>query len=165
MRKFVFFALVLFFDFCTKYWVSHHLPLIQPFIGYPFGGIGILNAAFLKVSIVHTTNTGTAWGFFPNYLNFLLFFRIAIAGGLLAYLFFFHPPKYLQMPLTLIAAGAFGNILDVFLYGHVIDMIYCIFYRYSYPIFNIADSAIFCSVLYLFFFSSRKRTRRHVSAN
>lgn len=157
MKKFVLFALVLFFDFSTKYWVVNHLPLIQPYMGFPFGGIGFLNTALLKISIVHTTNTGTAWGLFSDQLKLLLFFRILITGGLLSYLLFFRPKKYLLIPLTLICAGAMGNILDIFLYGHVIDMIYCIFYKYSYPIFNVADSAIFCSVAYLVFTTYRKK--------
>ena len=165
MRKFVIFTLILFFDFCTKYWVAHHLPLIQPYLGYPFGGIGILNTAALKISIVHTTNTGTAWGLLSNYQGLLLFFRIAITGGILGYLIFFTPPKRLRMPLTCIAAGALGNIIDFFLYGHVIDMFYFIFYHYSYPIFNIADSAIFCSVIYLLLTSKKIKFRRHASSN
>ena len=157
MKKFVLFALVLFLDFTTKYWVVHHLPHIQPYWGFPFGGVGILNTALLKISIVHTTNTGTAWGLFAGHLKLLLFFRVAITGGLISYLVFFQPKKNLQIPLTLICAGAVGNIVDVFLYGHVIDMIYLIFYKYSYPIFNVADSAIFCSVVYLMVTNYRKK--------
>ena len=67
------------------------------------------------------------------------------------------------MPLTCIAAGALGNILDFFLYGHVIDMFYLIFYKYSYPIFNVADSAIFLSVMYLLFTSKKIKFRRHAT--
>jgi len=159
MKKFVIFTLLLFFDFSTKYWVHHHLPIMQPFIGYPYGGMGIFQSSFFTLSIVHTTNTGTAWGLFSHLPNLLLIFRIAITAGLLTYLLFFKPPKPLQMAITLIAAGALGNILDFFLYGHVVDMIYCIFYKYSYPIFNLADSAIFCSVLYIFLIS--KKIKRH----
>lgn len=95
------------------------------------------------------TNTGTAWGLFANYQVALLLLRILIVGGILAYLLFFRPAKYLRLPLFAIVAGALGNILDFFLYGHVIDMIYFIFYQYSYPIFNIADSAIFLAIAYL----------------
>jgi signal peptidase II len=165
MGKFVIFALILFFDFATKYWVAHHLPLIQSYMGYPFGGIGVIDTTLFKFSIVHTTNTGTAWGLFANFQGFLLFFRLLITGGLLGYLFLFSPPKILQIPLTVIAAGAFGNIVDFFLYGHVVDMVYWIFYHYSFPIFNIADSAIFCAVMFLFFFSKKIKLRSHVSSH
>lgn len=134
------FFLVLILDFSSKYWVVHYLPL---------GGIDVINTTLLKFSIVHVTNTGTAWGLLANYQIPLLIVRIIITAGLLGYLFFFKPAKYLLIPLFIIAAGALGNILDFFLYGHVIDMFYFIFYKYSYPIFNIADSAIFCSIAYL----------------
>jgi len=163
LRKLVVFILILFFDFCTKYWVAHHLPIIQPYMGFPFGGIGVLNTDFLKISIVHTTNTGTAWGFLSNYQGLLLVFRMLITGSILVYLLFFKPPKRLYMPLACIAAGATGNILDFFFYGHVIDMIYFIFYKYSYPIFNVADSAIFLSVLYLLFTSKKIKFKRHAT--
>ncbi len=153
----VLFAFVVGLDLSTKYWVVHNLPLIQLYQGFPFGGIGILNSALMKISIVHTTNTGTAWGLFSEYRTLLLCFRIALTVSLLGYLFFFKPRVGLLVPLTLISAGALGNILDMFLYGHVVDMIYCIIYRYSYPIFNVADSAIFCSVCYLVIGSYRKK--------
>jgi len=161
MKKTVLFLLILFFDFSTKYWVADHLPLIQLYQGFPFGGIGILNTALLKISIVHTTNTGTAWGFLANFQGLLLGVRILITGIILWYLLFKKPAQRLAIPLTCIAAGAIGNIVDFFLYGHVIDMIYLIFYKYSYPIFNIADSAIFLSVLYLLLVP--KKRLRHVS--
>ena len=165
MRKFVVFALILFCDFVSKYWIVNHLPLIQLFMGFPFGGIGILNTSLLKISLVHTTNTGTAWGFFANYQIVLLVLRMLVTGGILSYLLFFSVPKRLQIPLTCIAAGAIGNIIDFFLYGHVIDMVYFIFYRYSYPIFNIADSAIFLSIIYLLFTSNKVKFSRRASSN
>ncbi len=165
MHKFVLFSLILFLDFCSKYWVCHNLPLLQLYQGFPFGGIGIFDTALLKFSIVHTTNTGTAWGFFSNFQGLLLGFRLLITVGIFGYILFAKPPKYLQVALTIIAAGAVGNIIDFFAYGHVIDMFYCIFYRYSYPIFNVADSAIFCSVLYLLFKSRKIKTQRHASSN
>lgn len=157
LRKFVFFTLVLFIDFSTKYWVAHNLPMFQFYAGYPFGGIGIFQSSFLSFSIVHTVNTGTAWGLFADYQMILLILRIVITAGIIGYLLFYCPYRFMQMPLTLIAAGALGNILDFFLYGHVIDMVYLIFYHYSYPIFNVADAVIFCSVFYLFIYSFRKK--------
>jgi len=161
MRKFVFFVLVIFFDFCTKYWVVHHLPIMQAYAEYPFGGIGLFQSSLITCSIVHTINKGAAWGLFSHFQEVLLIFRIAITIALLGYVLFLKPARHLQMPLILIAAGALGNILDYFLYGHVIDMVYCIFYRYSYPVFNIADSAIFCSVAYLFISSHFQKRKSH----
>jgi len=148
-REIVFFFLILLLDFASKYWVVHNLPYIQTYAGFPFGGIGIINTAFFKFSIVHMTNAGTAWGLFSNFQIPLLIVRMVVTVGILIYLLFFQPQKFLRIPFFIIAAGALGNILDFFLYGHVIDMFYMIFYHYSYPVFNIADAAIFCSVAYL----------------
>jgi len=157
MKRFALFALVVLLDFWTKYWVVHNLPPFQAYASYPFGGIGVFQTPLITLSLVHATNTGIAWGLFANIPHFWPIIRIIITLGLLTYLIFFKPPKRVQIPFLLIAAGAVGNIIDSFLYGHVIDMIYFIFYRYSYPIFNIADSMIFLSVVYLLFFSSRKK--------
>ncbi len=159
----VLFAIIFSLDFLTKAWVAHKLPLIQPYLGYPFGGIGVIDTSLLKFSIVHTTNTGTAWGMLASYQGALLFFRILITGGIICYLLFFKTPKELIIPFTCIVAGATGNILDFFVYGHVIDMFYFIFYRYSYPVFNIADAAIFCSIVYLLLNSKKIRFRSDVT--
>lgn len=135
------------------------------FVGFPFGGIPLLDTTPLKVAIVHTTNTGTAWGLLSSFQTLLLVFRLLITAGLLSYLLFFKPAKHLQMPLTLIAAGALGNIVSMIVWGHVVDLISLIFYRYSYPIFNVADSAIFCSVAYLLLTSMKKRKVAGASRN
>lgn len=162
-RGWVLFFVIVFFDLMTKYWVAHCLPLMQFYLGYPFGGIGILHTSLLKISIVHTTNTGIAWGFLASYQKLLLFFRICITLGIFAYMAFFKSAKHIFIPLVCILAGAIGNVMDFFLYGHVIDMFYFIFYKFSYPVFNVADSAIFLSASYLFFFSKKTKTPSHVS--
>ena len=51
--------------------------------------------------------------------------------------------------LSLILAGAVGNLIDRVLYGHVIDFIHLHYDRWHYPVFNIADSAITIGVAML----------------
>lgn len=49
--------------------------------------------------------------------------------------------------LSLICGGALGNYIDRLNYRYVIDFLdFHIFNKYSYPAFNIADSAIVCGV-------------------
>jgi signal peptidase II len=49
--------------------------------------------------------------------------------------------------LSLICGGALGNYIDRLKYRYVIDFLdFHIFNKYSYPAFNIADSAIVCGV-------------------
>jgi signal peptidase II len=48
----------------------------------------------------------------------------------------------LQVALSLILAGALGNLYDRVLYGYVIDFIEVYYRTYRWPSFNVADSAI-----------------------
>ena len=60
---------------------------------------------------------------------------------------FFHSSKRFQFPLWLIVAGAIGNIIDMFYYGHVIDFLDVYYGTWHWPAFNIADSAITLGVV------------------
>ena len=44
--------------------------------------------------------------------------------------------------LALIAGGALGNVIDRLLHGHVVDFLLFSYRDWSFPAFNIADSAI-----------------------
>lgn len=60
--------------------------------------------------------------------------------------------------LAMILGGAFGNIIDRFVHGAVVDFLDFYLGTYHWPTFNIADSAIFCGVALLIgsdLFSSR----------
>ncbi|MBS0585301.1 MAG: signal peptidase II [Verrucomicrobia bacterium] len=94
---------------------------------------------FLQVA----TNRGGAFGLLSNFQFELLWVRIAILIGILAYLLRGSPTKQGSLCLALIFTGAFGNVLDNFLYGHVIDMFHFLFWGRSYGIFNFADALIF----------------------
>lgn len=48
----------------------------------------------------------------------------------------------LCLPLALIVSGAIGNAIDRVLYGYVIDFVHVYWREWSWPVFNIADSAI-----------------------
>ncbi len=64
--------------------------------------------------------------------------------------------------LSLICGGALGNYIDRLNYRYVIDFLDFHFYnRYSYPAFNIADSAIVCGVgiLILVMLLEKKKTQ------
>lgn len=121
---------------------------------YPYGGIGIFKDFFgIQFSIVHETNKGAAWGIFAQWQDYLLYFRIFLLLGLLLYVCVFNKNRRLELPLTFIIAGAFGNVVDYFYYDHVVDMFYFVFWKYSYPVFNVADSAIFIGIVWLFLIS------------
>jgi signal peptidase II len=50
--------------------------------------------------------------------------------------------RWLAVALTLIIGGAFGNLFDRVVHGHVIDFIQLHVAGYYWPAFNVADSAI-----------------------
>lgn len=145
---------VLIFDQLLKFWTATRLPEMHtasPY--YPYGGVGLFQDFFgVQGAVVHATNTGAAWSLFSGHTLPLLVVRMILLATL-AYLYVKEKSTLGKFSIALIAAGAAGNILDVFFYGHVIDMFYFIFWGYSYPVFNIADSAI-CIGVILYLISS-----------
>ncbi len=138
-------------DQWSKYWVDAFLPRMHvqaPW--YPYRGIGLFSDFFgIEGSIVHTINRGAAWGVFADFQVPLLILRIVFVMGLAAYLFYFNQIRSRTVPLLLIVTGALSNIIDFFIYGHVVDMIHFVLWGYDYPVFNIADASIFVGVFWL----------------
>lgn len=145
---------VLFLDLLSKFLIQHFLPTMNTYY-YPYGGIGIFhNFLGIDFSINHATNKGAAWGILADYQEYLLFLRVVCIISIVIYMVFFNNNKTLNFPCALIIGGAIGNVVDYFIYGHVIDMFHFVFWGYSYPIFNIADSAIFIGIFWLFLSTS-----------
>lgn len=138
-------------DQFTKYWVHLHIPrMTHEAQWYPYGGIGVFeNVLGIECSIVHAINYGAAWGMFSSLQVPLLVLRVLLIMGFCFYLILFNKNQALIIPFSLVIFGAIGNILDYFIYGHVIDMIRFVFWGYDYPVFNIADSAIFIGMVLL----------------
>ncbi len=125
---------------------------------FPFGGIGVFkNFLGIDFCIHHVTNKGAAWGLLSAYQEILLLFRICVIIGLIVYMIRSPKAKAFYIPLVLIITGAMGNVIDYFLYGHVVDMFHFILWGYSYPVFNIADSSIFCGIAWICLDSYRKK--------
>jgi signal peptidase II len=140
-------ALVLIIDIASKYWTQATLPLMtQSLPWYPYGGVPVFkNFLGIEFSISHATNKGAAWGAFSDYSFFLLLMRLLLIAVLLLY--YYRAERAYRYALALIIAGALGNVLDIFFYGHVVDMFHFVLWGYQYPVFNVADSSIFCGVL------------------
>jgi len=149
-------------DALLKAYIHHSVPVMSyaaPI--YPYGGIGVFKDWHgIEFSITHVVNKGAAWGAFASLQQYLLYLRLMIIGGLLTYLFFVKNSSYNKWALILIVTGAIGNVVDYFVYGHVVDMFFFVFWGYSYPVFNIADSAIFCGIVMLVLSSLVQKLRR-----
>ena len=117
---------------------------------YPYGGIAVFeNFLGIEFSIVHATNKGAAWGIFADHQTMLLVVRILMIIAVIIYGRWYNHERSWSLPLALIIGGAISNVIDVFVYGHVIDMLHFILWGYDYPVFNVADSAICIGIAWI----------------
>lgn len=155
-------VVLLFLDQGSKWMVQAYLPQADHFLlQYPYGGIGVFrNFLGVEFSINHVTNTGAAWGMLGHYQTPLVFLRIFLICALCLYCFFYRGRGLHLLPLLLVIGGAIGNVLDYFIYGHVIDMFHFVFWGYDFPVFNMADSAISIGIAALFLLSFMQPTEK-----
>jgi len=128
--------------------------------GYPYYGIGVFKDFYgVEFSLVHAANTGAAWSMFSDWPKALLAVRILLIAMLGTLLFRNKLPE--RLPWVLIFSGALSNVIDYFLYGHVIDMFHFVLWGYDYPVFNMADSLIFSGAVLLLFGKRSARAPVH----
>ena len=98
------------------------------------------------VRLKHATNSGSAFGLFPNQ-TMLLIVASVLAIGFLVYFYRTHamPRRLLRFAIGLQLGGAFGNLFDRVRDGAVIDFIDV----GPWPIFNVADSSIVVGMVIL----------------
>jgi signal peptidase II len=131
-------VIVLIADQACKAWVVENIPLNTTYpIIPPLSGIFVLT---------HITNSGAAFGLFPQFSIVFTFIAIAVSFVIVFYNQSIPGHQWLvRLSLGLQLGGAIGNLMDRLRFGSVIDMLYV---RY-FPVFNIADSAIVCGVALL----------------
>jgi signal peptidase II len=114
-----------------------------------------------------TFNPGGAFGMKLGGTSYYLISSIIIFILLVWYIWRHRQVSYIAIPLTIVSAGAVGNIIDRLRFGEVVDFIDCDFININigayhmdrWPIFNIADMAVSCGIIttvVLIFFYSRK---------
>ena len=138
-------------DQISKQWIRDNIPL-----GGSLPAMG-------NLTIVHVQNTGSAFGLFTN--QAFLLSAVAIAGLVVVLLFF----RYLKdlgfmggLALSLIFAGALGNLIDRLRFGYVTDFIYIrLWGNVFWPAFNVADSAITVGAILLAFVALASLGRKH----
>jgi signal peptidase II len=99
--------------------------------------------------ISYVTNTGAAFGLFPDQGGLLVVVAFVVVVIIVAY--YRHLPAerwLLHLSLGLQLGGAIGNLLDRVRYGYVVDFIDVGFW----PVFNLADSAILIGVAILAYY-------------
>jgi signal peptidase II len=109
------------------------------------------------VDLVRLHNTGAAFSFLAGASGWQnwLFSAVAAVVSVGVFVWLTRLPArgkaLLALGLSLLLGGAIGNLVDRVLYGYVVDFILLHYRGWSYPAFNIADSAITCGVALLLF--------------
>lgn len=130
MLYFVLAAVLVALDQLVKYLVSANIPLggSVPFLPY-------------IMDLTYVQNTGCAFSLLEEHTWLLTIVSAVMSVALavaLARGFFKHPLG--QVTLSLLLAGAVGNLIDRALYGYVIDMFRTLFMEFA--VFNVADICV-----------------------
>jgi signal peptidase II len=108
-------------------------------------------APFLNLVLVY--NPGAAFSFLSDAAGWQRGFFIAIAliaSAWIVHLLRKYPHQRLfALALSLVLAGAVGNVIDRILIGAVVDFLDFHAFGWHWPAFNVADSAITCGALLL----------------
>ena len=141
--------MVLLADQSSKYIIVNSLQRYQEWAPIP-----ALRRLF---AITYTTNTGAAFGLFPNGSVFFVLIAVTVVLAILVYYRQLATHQWLlRLSLGLQLGGAVGNLLDRLTRGYVVDFIYFKFW----PVFNVADSCIVVGAAVMAFFLLREGEER-----
>src|SRR5258705_9279124 len=130
-------VLVFTLDRLTKIWVEQNIPLHEG-----------RNVVGEYVRIVHTQNTGAAFGLLPERTTLLSVLSVV---AVLAIVYYY---RQIASSSTLVSAtlgmqlgGAFGNLLDRITQGYVVDFVDVGVGDVRFWAFNVADSSIVVGII------------------
>jgi len=136
-------------DQATKYAVVRNFALHESITVTPF------------FNLVLVYNRGAAFSFLSDAAGWQrgLFIAIALAASVwIVYLLQRHRRQTLFcLALSLVLAGALGNVIDRIVFGAVVDFLDFHAFGYHWPAFNVADSAITCGAALLIWDGLRQR--------
>lgn len=123
------------------------------------------------LDLVRLHNTGAAFSFLADASGWQqwLFTTVAVVVSIVILFWLLKLPRagrrVLALGLALVLGGAIGNVIDRTLYGYVVDFILFHYHAWSYPAFNIADSAISVGVALIIYDGVILERRRERSAD
>ena len=142
-------------DLATKEWVSSTFRYGETLEVLPF----------FNLVLVH--NTGAAFSFLADAGGWQRWFftvvTIVISTVIVVMLRRDHENRLLASSLALVLGGALGNLHDRVRFGHVVDFVQLHAGGYSFPAFNVADSAITVGVALLIWESLRQGAAERVA--
>jgi signal peptidase II len=128
----LFIAVAVVFDQILKYLVEIRLPFQEMVPVVPF------------LALYRTWNEGVAFSFLSGMSgSAIVAMRLAIVVFILWW--WRTSPRsagLMHLGFAMIVAGAIGNIIDRFIYGHVVDYVLFHTESWSFAVFNLADSLI-----------------------
>ena len=147
-------AVILVLDQVTKLYIDHRFALYE--------AVTVIENFF---HITYVRNKGAAFGILADSTIRVPFFITVATIAALGILWYLRQlrkdQRLLQFALSLVFAGAVGNLIDRIRLGEVIDFLDVHWYQYHWPAFNVADSAITVGVglllLDLWFEERRKK--------
>jgi signal peptidase II len=141
-------------DFATKEYVVQHF---APPTDYTIESRPVIEGVF---DLVRVHNTGVAFGMANETKGANLIFGVVSIAAVLLIGWLWRtnafPTKTSRVAVALLLSGIFGNLLDRILRGYVVDFLHVLIplpngTKYSWPAFNVADSAICIAAVLLFF--------------
>jgi signal peptidase II len=119
---------------------------------------------YVKFNLVY--NPGIAFGIRMGGKYILSAISLIASVGIIVYIYKMKNARRLELwAFASILGGAFGNLIDRFLYGKVIDFVDCDFpdiIMQRWPVFNVADSFVTIGMVLLiiqyFVFDNKKST-------
>lgn len=88
-------------------------------------------------------NRGAAWGILEGQMWFFYIITVVVVVGLIYYIQKMGKESVLLgTSLGLMLGGAVGNFYDRVVRQEVVDFVHTYIFSYSFPVFNIADSAL-----------------------
>jgi signal peptidase II len=137
-------------DLATKAWISS---------AFAYGESREITP-FFNLVLVH--NKGAAFSFLADAGGWQRWFftvvTIVISAAIVVMLRRHRGSRLLALALALVLGGALGNLYDRATLGHVVDFVQLHARGYSWPAFNVADSAISIGVALLVWDSLRGST-------
>ena len=120
-------------------------------------------APFYGCNLVLTWNKGISWGLFANDSDWAFYLLVTSISLTIAIFLCYTVRRALRFqPIifeTIALVGALSNLVDRFFYGAVIDFIQLYVGPYSFPVFNIADVAIFIGAMGMLLHSWQQEQR------
>jgi signal peptidase II len=129
-------VLVIALDQLTKSWIAHHFAYGERLVLLPVLNVTLRFNRGAAFSMLADASGWQRWLFTG--------LAAAVAIGIVVWLHRLdaHRQRLLAISLSLILAGALGNLVDRLRLGHVIDFIVVHWKDAYFPAFNVADSAI-----------------------